>query len=305
MRRAAAFLLWVSLSVAWPLPDGWGIGKTFDKPLQSDLDFGDAEYPASWGGYPTQLAQDGARHVIGGPWLGDGADAPDAETDGQPHAQAPGDDDLEGDDEGGVYIPVLTAGEDATIVVDVGGGGGYVQGWIDFNIDEAWDAGEMIVAQVMTDGPHDVIVPVPADAVLGTSFARFRISSAGDLEPTGHADDGEVEDHEVTIQDPGTGVEAGSAPERYELYQCVPNPFNPATSIRCDVPAPGGRVTIRVYDVAGRLVRTLVDGVQAPGRKETTWDGRMESGHRASSGVYYYRLTAGPFERTRKMVLIE
>jgi hypothetical protein len=270
-----------------------------------EFDWGDAPDGLETSAYPTLLVNDGARHVIAGPWLGDAAGGPDGELDGQPHTQALGDDNLETDDEGGVQIPVLKAGELAKITIDVSGGGGYVQGWIDFNIDQSWDAGEMIVGQVMADGSHELLIPVLVDASLGTSFARFRISSVGDLEPTGHADDGEVEDYEVSIQDPGTGVETGAAPSRYELYQCVPNPFNPATAIRYDVPAPGGQVTIRIYDVAGRLVRTLVDGVQTPGQKEAIWDGRAEAGGRVASGVYFYRLTAGTFERTRKMVLVQ
>jgi hypothetical protein len=271
----------------------------------TEFDWGDAPDDPESGAYPTLEVNDGAHHVIGGPWLGTAGGAPDGEIDGQPHTHALGDDIAATDDEGGVQIPVLKRGEQAKITVDVDGGGGYVQGWIDFDVDQAWDAGEMVVAQSMTDGSHEVIIQVPVDAEVGTSFARFRISSAGDLQPTGRADDGEVEDYEITIQDPATGVGTGTLPESYELHQCVPNPFNPATTIRYDVPAPGGPVTIRVYDVAGRLVRTLVDGVQTPGHKVTTWDGRSESGELVASGVYFYRLTAGRFERTRKMALVQ
>ncbi len=89
------------------------------------------------------------------------------------------------------------------------------------------------------------------------------------------------------------------------MYQPVPNPFNPATTIRYDVPPPGGLVTIRVYDVAGRLVRTLVDGVQTPGEKKVTWYGLDDRKVRAASGVYFCRMTAPGFERTKKLVLIE
>ncbi len=60
--------------------------------------------------------------------------------------------------------------------------------------------------------------------------------------------------------EPATGVGEPVIPQAFALYQNVPNPFNPETTIRYDVPAGGGKVTLRVFDVSGRLVRTLVDG---------------------------------------------
>ena len=89
------------------------------------------------------------------------------------------------------------------------------------------------------------------------------------------------------------------------LHQNTPNPFNPSTSISYDVAAPGGVVTIAVYDVAGRLVRTLVAGAERPGKKGVTWDGRDDRGESVASGVYFYRLTAGERTPTKKMVLLK
>jgi hypothetical protein len=91
----------------------------------------------------------------------------------------------------------------------------------------------------------------------------------------------------------------------YTLYQNVPNPFNPTTVIRYDVPTGGGVVTLRVYDVTGRLVRTLVDGVQTPGQKAVTWRGRNNVGQPVTSGVYFYRLMAPGFVQTHKMALLK
>jgi flagellar hook assembly protein FlgD len=90
---------------------------------------------------------------------------------------------------------------------------------------------------------------------------------------------------------------------RYDLQANHPNPFNPATHIRFDVPEGGGAVKLRIYDVEGRLVRTLVDGYQSAGRKTATWHGRNNQGQIVSSGVCFYRMTAAGFEMTRKMVL--
>jgi hypothetical protein len=102
-----------------------------------------------------------------------------------------------------------------------------------------------------------------------------------------------------------TGSGKSNPPFKYALYQNVPNPFNPTTVIHYDVPERGGHVTLRVYDVAGRLVRTLVDRQQMEGVKRVTWDGRNTQGSLVSTGVYFYRMTAPGFTKTRKMVLLK
>ena len=94
-------------------------------------------------------------------------------------------------------------------------------------------------------------------------------------------------------------------PNVFALYQNVPNPFNPTTVIMYDVPERGGHVTLRIYDVAGRLVRTLVDGPQAAGEKRVTWNGRNDHGSNVATGVYFYRMTAPGFETTKKMVMLQ
>jgi YVTN family beta-propeller protein len=90
---------------------------------------------------------------------------------------------------------------------------------------------------------------------------------------------------------------------RFALYQNVPNPFNPETSIQFVIPE-AGHVDLRIYDVAGRLVRTLVDGKLAADRHEVTWDGTNNGGKHVASGVYFYRIKAGKHEKTNKMVLL-
>jgi hypothetical protein len=102
-----------------------------------------------------------------------------------------------------------------------------------------------------------------------------------------------------------TAVTEPVIPQVFALHQNVPNPFNPVTTIRYDVPAGGGEVTLRVYDVGGRLVRTLVDGTEGPGEKTVTWDGRNDRGRVVASGVYFYRLTSETYTHTRKMLLMK
>ena len=101
-----------------------------------------------------------------------------------------------------------------------------------------------------------------------------------------------------------TGVR-GPSGARYELSQNLPNPFNPETVVRYTVPPPGGVVALRVYDVSGRLVRTLKEGHARAGSHVAVWDGRNANGQRVSSGVYFYRLSAPDFDQTRKMVLLK
>jgi len=76
------------------------------------------------------------------------------------------------------------------------------------------------------------------------------------------------------------------------------------TSIRYDVPSGGGNVTLKVYDVSGRIVQTLVDAVQSAGRKTVRWTGTNERGERVGTGIYFYRMEAPGFVQTKKMVLL-
>jgi len=88
------------------------------------------------------------------------------------------------------------------------------------------------------------------------------------------------------------------------LHQNVPNPFNPTTTIQYDV-GRSGKVTIQIFDVSGRLVKTLVNTPQSEGQKSTTWDGRNNAGERVGSGLYFYRLNAPGFTQTRRMVVLK
>ncbi|MCK4774362.1 MAG: T9SS type A sorting domain-containing protein, partial [Candidatus Krumholzibacteria bacterium] len=88
------------------------------------------------------------------------------------------------------------------------------------------------------------------------------------------------------------------------LDQNRPNPFNPTTQIGYQV-ANDRRVTLKLYDVKGALVRELVDGVQSAGAYTVTWNGTNSAGQAVSTGVYFYRLTVGKFVQTRRMVLLK
>jgi len=100
-----------------------------------------------------------------------------------------------------------------------------------------------------------------------------------------------------------TGGDTPVLPQVFALYQNAPNPFNPSTVIRFDLPKPV-HIVLSVYDVRGRLVSTLVDRQMNAGSKEIAWAATDKRGSTVSSGIYFYRLVAGEFVQTKKMVLL-
>lgn len=101
-----------------------------------------------------------------------------------------------------------------------------------------------------------------------------------------------------------TGVDEVVPVTCVQLHQNVPNPFNPATMIRFDVPR-DARARLDIFDVSGRRVRALVNGMTGEGRHEAMWDGTNDRGELVGSGVYFYRLRVGADTMTRKMVLLK
>jgi hypothetical protein len=95
-------------------------------------------------------------------------------------------------------------------------------------------------------------------------------------------------------------------PKVFSISQNFPNPFNPSTTIQFDIPAgqSSAPVKISIYDIRGRLIKTLWNGEKVPGTYQVHWDGRNAMGNKVSSGVYLYRIIAGDFISTRKMVLL-
>jgi hypothetical protein len=104
-----------------------------------------------------------------------------------------------------------------------------------------------------------------------------------------------------------TGVEFEHTPDlpnEFALSQNYPNPFNPTTQIQFSLPEQSD-VRLDVYDIAGRRVATLLNEYLSTGTYTVTWDARNETGHAVSSGVYIYRIQAGSFVQTKRMVFIK
>jgi hypothetical protein len=110
--------------------------------------------------------------------------------------------------------------------------------------------------------------------------------------------------HNTFRYDSGAGAFAPSPTGTLSLSQNVPNPFNPVTTIRYNVDR-AGVASLKVYDVTGRMVRSLVDRRHDPGEYEVVWDGRNQAGVELATGVYFCRFKIGEYVDTMKMLLIK
>ena len=196
-----------------------------------ETDFGDA--PASYGTVTTGSTVGASHHIRAtGPRLGDYVDP---EPNGQPSGGANGDDNAIWDDEDGITFaggPTIYAGHTHEVDVKVTnvlpGGQARLDAWIDFNGDgDFLDANEKIFhSQPVGLGTNTLSYSVPYfGSLLGPTYARFRISSAGGLGPTGLASDGEVEDYAVVIHCEGHGgLEPGEWPSDLVFATTSPDP---------------------------------------------------------------------------------
>jgi len=99
-------------------------------------------------------------------------------------------------------------------------------------------------------------------------------------------------------------IPGGGLPTSFSLHQNYPNPFNPTTVIPFDV-AKRAQVTLEVYNVLGQKVATLVDKVMDQGSYQADWNGLADNGSAVSTGIYFYKLEAGDYRDTKKMMLIK
>jgi len=124
--------------------------------------------------------------------------------------------------------------------------------------------------------------PCPTDANKYGNWAALSGFQTGTYGPLYAMQNGNLAAAGVNATPPPSFVDA--------LMQNRPNPFNPETVIPYSLSSPG-RVAVRVYDVRGRLVRTLIDAVQPAGVHAARWNGSVDSGRRSASGVYFYVIT--------------
>jgi len=100
------------------------------------------------------------------------------------------------------------------------------------------------------------------------------------------------------------GPDESGTPVQFALGKNYPNPFNPSTRINYSI-GERGLVTLEVFDILGRQVRTLVNEVEAAGSYQIVWDGKTAESKPVGSGVYFYRLRSGNLSKTERMVLLK
>ena len=106
------------------------------------------------------------------------------------------------------------------------------------------------------------------------------------------------------FQNTSLSIDGKIIPEAFVLHQNYPNPFNPITSLRYDLPE-DGLVNITIYDMMGRIVKTLVNSSQTAGYKSVQWFATNDRNEPVSAGLYLYTIQAGKFRQTKKMVLLK
>jgi hypothetical protein len=283
-------------------PENWDMAFVLGTDQNTAMyDFGDA--PDSFG---TTFSHNAALHLLRHDvHLGKTVDT---EDDGQPDLSALGDDKNGSADEDGVsLLTELVPGKMAKAAVSVSAKG-YLSAWLDVDGNGKWDPRDRVINSMeMTAGNLVLDFPVADDAVSGKSIMRFRFSTLPGVWVKGFAPDGEVEDYQVTIQKSLTGVndrDNGAQPGEFRLYPNYPNPFNPSTTIRFNLPK-AVRVRLSIYNLLGQEIAVLADGVREQGMHEVRWDGLDLRQIPVPAGVYLYRLDAAPYNRTGKLLLLK
>lgn len=218
--------------------------------------------------------------------------AVDADTAAMPNAAATGDDTNGTDDEDGITLPALTAGQTASITATVTGAGGYLQSWIDWNGDGDFaDAGEQIATNIQDNAGSDTnatagtitfSVNVPAGAVTTQTYARFRWSTTSGLNSTAAASDGEVEDYALTI---AATTAYGISGKVFEDVNYGGGAGRPLSTVGA-----AGVLGVRVelYNSTGNFVTSTI-----------TADGGPYSFSNVAAGNYYVRVVNDTIRSTR------
>jgi len=164
-------------------------------------------------------------------------------------------------------------------------------------IPEPWLTVSPMNGTVTPSGNSDIVVTFNAtDLVAGDYYGSVTVAGNDTDNPS------DTVDIILHIGDDISGI--GDLPVAYKLGSAYPNPFNPSTTINFALPA-DGHANLSVFDLAGRLVKTLVNSNMNAANHTVVWNGDDDSGRKVSSGTYYYRLTADGFAETRKMSLIK
>ncbi len=184
-----------------------------------------------------------------------------------------------------------------TVISDVG---------LKFVIPSSGSLGEIKVSNTVTNEWEELTFDFSSHIGLPEAIGIDQIVVFPDFDLGGRTQDNIIYFDNISFYSNSVGVDNRSEtfPQGFVLEQNFPNPFNPSTTIRYELPE-DGLVNVTIYDMMGRQVSTLLSSHQTAGYKSIQWNATNDFGKPVSAGVYLYQIQAGEFVQTRKMVLLK
>ena len=184
-----------------------------------------------------------------------------------------------------------------TVISDVG---------LKFVIPTSGSLGEIKVANTVTNVWEELTFDFSSHIGLPEAIGIDQIVVFPDFNLGGRTQDNIIYFDNISFYSNSVGVDNRNEtfPQGFALEQNFPNPFNPSTTIRYELPE-DGLVNITIYDITGRHISTLVSSHQNAGYKSIQWNATNNKGQPVSAGLYLYTIQAGEFRQTKKMVLLK
>ncbi|MEJ2636839.1 MAG: FlgD immunoglobulin-like domain containing protein [Calditrichia bacterium] len=155
------------------------------------------------------------------------------------------------------------------------------------------NSGKVMQYDIETPQNHEVFLQVTAKLPAGKDFQQAMIQVYE-----------KSKDNSFQRQPAEESIAVSLVPKEYMLHPAYPNPFNPSTTISFDLPEEAN-IILEVYDLTGRRIRSLTNGYYQAGNHQVVWDGTNDRGNPVASGIYIYRLLAGEYVQSRKMMLMK
>ena len=184
-----------------------------------------------------------------------------------------------------------------TVISDVG---------LKFVIPSSGSLGEIKVANTVTNAWEELTFDFSSHIGLPEAIGIDQIVVFPDFDLGGRTQDNIIYFDNISFYSNSVGIDNRNEtfPQGFALEQNFPNPFNPITTLRYDLPE-NSYVNDTVYDMLGRQVRTLVNTTQDAGFRSVIWNATNDYGKPVSAGIYLYQIQAGEFVQTKKMVLLK
>jgi hypothetical protein len=184
-----------------------------------------------------------------------------------------------------------------TVISDVG---------LKFVIPTSGSIGEIKVANTLTNTWEELTFDFSSHIGLLEAIGIDQIVVFPDFNTAGRTQDNIIYFDNISFSSGTVSIDNNSEtiPYSFSIKQNYPNPFNPVTSLCYDLPE-DGLVNITIYDMMGRIVKTIVNSSQTTGYKSIKWNATNDRNEPVSAGLYLYTIQAGEFRQTKKMVLLK